>query len=152
MEQGQACWKRGALATDEDALGSVILLLSCQLCWSITARALLVYHCPSCRPACVPACLSVFTPVTVLSSSMWDFDENSNICPQGPLKVCPSQAGLGTLRKEKGDPDLLCGSRAAGGLQGHSRRCKSGKSGKRRYGTVRRGMDPITQGVALSAE
>lgn len=97
---------------------------------------------------CLPTRLSVFTPITVLSLSMWDFDENGNVCPKGSQGL-PVASGLGTWRR-KGDPDLLCGSCAAGGLQGHSRCCKSGKSGKQKPGTVRcgaaRGMEPHRTG------
>lgn len=87
--------------------------------------------------ACLSACPPAFTPVTVLSLSMWDLTRTETFVPR-VLRACPSLAGLGTWRR-KGDPDLHCGTRAAGGLQGHSCCCKSGKSGKQRPGTVRRG-------------
>lgn len=48
----------------------------------------------------LPACLSAFTPVTALSSSMWDFDENGNICPKGPQGL-PVASGSGHLAQKR---------------------------------------------------
>lgn len=63
----------------------------------------------------LPACLSAFTPVTVLSSSTCKTLTRTETFVPRVLRAYPSQAGLGIWRR-KGDPDLLCGTCAVGGL------------------------------------
>lgn len=147
MEQGQACWKRGALATDEDALGSVILLLSCQLCSSITARPAVLLACPPASPytrmswCCRRPCVTLTRTATfvprVFSRSVRHKRVWAPCAEKKEIPICYA----GPVQQVASKVTVVAASQA-----------RVVSEGMVRYGAVRRGMDPITQGVALSAE